>query len=101
MACPATLHLERLWIRDVTITTGLVDTFSTPKLLSLIEAGLLDARPFTTHRFALGDALEAYDVFGRAAETNSLKVAMSAAAPLGDSRRLGGPLEAPNPMEET
>ena len=76
-ASRATLHLERLWIRDVTITTGLVDTFSTPKLLSLIEAGLLDARPFTTHRFGLDDALDAYDVFGRAAETNSLKVALS------------------------
>jgi alcohol dehydrogenase len=97
---PATLHLERLWIRDVTITTGLVDTFSTPKLLSLIEAGLLDARPFTTHRFALADALDAYDVFERAAETNSLKVAMSATAPISDARRLGGPLEAPNPTEE-
>ena len=40
---PATLHLEKLWIRDVTITTGLVDTFTTPRLLELIAEGRLDA----------------------------------------------------------
>jgi len=75
---PATLHLERLWIRDVLITTGLVDTFSTPKLLRLISDGRLDPTPFATHRFALGDAMEAYDVFADAASTNALKVVLSA-----------------------
>ena len=50
---PATLHLERLWIRDVLITTGLVDTFTTPKLLKLIADGRLDPTPFATHRFPL------------------------------------------------
>src|SRR6187401_2112809 len=50
---PATLHLETLWIRDVTITTGLVDTFTTPRLLDLIAAGRLDPIPFATHRFDL------------------------------------------------
>jgi alcohol dehydrogenase len=72
----ATLHLETLWIRDVTITTGLVDTFTTPKLLKLIEAGRLDPTPFATHRFALADAEEAYDVFGAAAESHALKVVL-------------------------
>jgi alcohol dehydrogenase len=75
---PATLHLETLWIRDVTITTGLVDTFTTPKLLELIAAGRLDPTPFATHRFELGDTMEAYDVFAAAAETNALKVVLSA-----------------------
>ena len=64
---PATLHLERLWIRDVLITTGLVDTFTTPKLLKLIAEGRLDPTPFATHRFALGETMEAYDVFADAA----------------------------------
>jgi alcohol dehydrogenase len=45
---PATLHLETLWIRDVTITTGLVDTFTTPQLLKLIAEGRLDPTPFAT-----------------------------------------------------
>src|SRR5579862_8812220 len=63
---PATLHLEKLWIRDVLITTGLVDTTTTPKLLKLIESGRLDPTPFATHRFALADAEQAYDVFGAA-----------------------------------
>jgi alcohol dehydrogenase len=83
----ATLHLEDLWIRDVTVTTGLVDTVTTPMLLRLIEGGKLDPLPFATHRFALGDLEAAYDVFGNAAETQALKVVLSAepvADPLAD-----------------
>jgi alcohol dehydrogenase len=73
---PATLHLEKLWIKGVTVTTGLVDTFTTPTLLALIAQGRLDGTPFTTHRFMLSEAMEAYDVFGAAAETNALKVVL-------------------------
>ena len=61
----ATLHLEKLWIRDVLITTGLVDTNTTPTLLKLIEGGRLDPTVFATHRFALDDTEAAYDVFAR------------------------------------
>src|SRR4051794_7839769 len=75
---PATLHLETLWIRDVTITTGLVDTFTTPQLLKLIAEGRLDPTPFATHRFALSDAMAAYDTFGDAARTHALKVVLEA-----------------------
>jgi len=73
---PATLHLEKLWIRDVTIMTGLVDTFSTPRLLELIANGRLDATPFATHRFPLAETMAAYDTFAAAAETNALKVVL-------------------------
>ena len=76
--CAATLHLERLWIRDVLITTGLVDTFSTPKLLKLISDGRLDPTPFATHHFGLSETEEAYDVFADAAQTNALKVVLTA-----------------------
>jgi alcohol dehydrogenase len=72
----ATLHLETLWIRDVTITTGLVDTFTTPRLLQLIAEGRLDPRPFATHRFELDDTLSAYETFAAAADTNALKVVL-------------------------
>ena len=75
---PATLHLEKLWIRDVTIMTGLVDTFSTPRLLELIANGRLDATTFATHRFPLGETMAAYDTFAAAAETNALKVVLEA-----------------------
>jgi alcohol dehydrogenase len=75
---PATLHLERLWIRDVTVTTGLVDTSTTPQLLKLIEGGRLDPTPFATHRFELAESMEAYDVFADAAHTNALKVVLGA-----------------------
>ncbi len=74
---PATLHLETLWIKDVTITTGLVDTYSTPTLLKLITGGQVAANRFVTHHFALDDFMEAYDVFSRAADTGALKVVLS------------------------
>ena len=51
---PATLHLETLWIKSITITTGLVDTSSTPTLLELVSEGRLDPTPFATHRFGSG-----------------------------------------------
>jgi alcohol dehydrogenase len=75
---PATLHLETLWIRDITITTGLVDTFTTPRLLDLIAEGKLDATLFATHRFPLGETMEAYDTFAAAGETGALKIVLTA-----------------------
>jgi alcohol dehydrogenase len=75
---PATLHLETLWIRDVTITTGLVDTFTTPQLLRLIAERRLDPSPFATHHFALSQTEEAYDVFAAAADTHALKIVLTA-----------------------
>ncbi|HEY3000956.1 MAG TPA: zinc-binding dehydrogenase, partial [Kribbellaceae bacterium] len=73
---PATLHLESLWIRDVTITTGLVDTHTTPLLLRMLSAGQLSLPGLVTHRFGLGEMQDAYDVFSRPAETGALKVAL-------------------------
>jgi alcohol dehydrogenase len=74
---PATLHLEKLWIRDVTVTTGLVDTSSIPQLMRLIASGRLDPSLFATHRFPLADTMGAYDTFADAANTNALKVVLS------------------------
>jgi alcohol dehydrogenase len=74
---PATLHLESLWIRDITITTGLVDTYSTPTLLRLVAARQIDAARFVTHHFKLGEMMEAYDVFQRASDTGALKVVLT------------------------
>lgn len=73
---PATLHLEDLWIKNVTITTGLVDTNSTPMLLAMLQAGRLDIGGLVTHRFGLDEMQDAYDVFSRAAETGALKVVL-------------------------
>jgi alcohol dehydrogenase len=74
---PATLHLEDLWIKDVTITTGLVDTYSTPTLLKLIGSGQLDVGRFITHRFPMDQFMEAYDTFARAGDTGALKVVLT------------------------
>jgi alcohol dehydrogenase len=72
----ATLHLETLWIRDVTITTGLVDTRTTPLLLRLLSEGMLDVGSLCTHRYGLDEMQDAYDVFAQAGETGALKVAL-------------------------
>ena len=74
---PATLHLEDLWIRNVTITTGLVDASSTPTLLRLIGSGQLDASRLVTHHFELDQMEHAYEVFGDAATTGALKVMLT------------------------
>ena len=73
----ATLHLERLWTRDVTITTGLVDTSTIPQLLRLITDGRLDPTTLVTHRFGIADTMQAYDVFADAANTDALKVVLT------------------------
>ena len=72
----AQLHLEKLWTRDVTITTGLVDTFSIPQLMRLVSSGRLDPSLFATHRFPLDHTMSAYDTFADAANTNALKVVL-------------------------
>ena len=74
---PATLHLEDLWIRNVTITTGLVDTYSTPHCSDMVAAGQIDTGHMITHRFALDQIIEAYDVFARPGQTGALKVVLT------------------------
>ena len=73
---PATLHLETLWIKDVTITTGLVDTRTTPTLLRLLAEGQIDPTAIVTHRFGLDQMMAAYDVFSRPGDTGALKVVL-------------------------
>jgi alcohol dehydrogenase len=73
----ATLHLESLWIRDITVTTGLVDAYSTPTLMRLIEAHQIDATRFATRHFKLTQMTEASDVFHNAGETGALKVVLT------------------------
>ena len=74
---PATLHLEDLWIKDVTITTGLVDASSSPTFLRLLQGHQLDADRFVTHHFDLNEMELAYQVFANPGETGALKVFMS------------------------
>ena len=73
---PATLHLEDLWIKNVTMTTGLVDTYSTPTLLAMLASGQLRTSDFITHHFTLDEMLEAYRVFGDPRASGALKVAL-------------------------
>jgi alcohol dehydrogenase len=74
---PAELHLESLWARNITITTRLVDTVTTPLLLKTVVSKKLDPLQLITHRFRLTDILQAYDTFEHAAKERSLKVILS------------------------
>lgn len=74
----ADLHLEKLWAHNISITTRLVDTVTTPMLLKSVSSKRIDPARLITHRFRLDQILEAYDTFGRAAETRALKVILSA-----------------------
>ncbi len=71
------LKLQDLWINDVSITTGLVSATTTGMLLKLVAQGKLAPERFVTHRFKLDEMMDAYDTFGRAAETKAMKVAIS------------------------
>ena len=68
------LHLENLWSRNVTITTRLVDTASTPMLLKIVQSGKLQPEKLISHRFAFREMMRAYDTFGNAAKEKALKV---------------------------
>ncbi len=68
------LNLQNLWDRNITITTRLVDTVSTPMLLNSLRAHKIDPKLLITHRFKFGEILDAYETFGRAAATGALKV---------------------------
>lgn len=75
---PVALHLEKLWDRNIGITTRLVDTAAIPMLLKVVAAGKLQPAKLVTHRFALGDIMRAYDTFGNAAQERALKVILTA-----------------------
>jgi alcohol dehydrogenase len=75
----AVLHLETLWTRDVTITTGLVDTYSTPTLSRLMTTRQVDGARFVTHHFTFDEFMDAYDMFANAAENGALKVVLTSA----------------------
>lgn len=72
-----TLHLEELWIKNITITTGLVNATTIPMLLQLVQAGKIESDLLGTHDFSLGNMMQAYETFADAGEQNALKVVIS------------------------
>ncbi len=72
------LHLERLWDRNISITTRLVDTATIPMLFKTVASHKIDPKRLITHRFRLDNILDAYDTFGNAAKTKALKVIIEA-----------------------
>jgi alcohol dehydrogenase len=73
---PVQLHMEALWDRNISLTTRLVDTVTTPMLLKIVQSGKLQPQKLVTHRFAMNDILKAYETFGNAASEGALKVVL-------------------------
>jgi alcohol dehydrogenase len=78
---PVELHMEKLWDRNISLTTRLVDTVTTPMLLKIVRSGKLQPNKLVTHRFAMDDIMKAYDTFGNAAKEGALKVILTNHAP--------------------
>jgi alcohol dehydrogenase len=74
---PVELHMEKLWDRNITLTTRLVDATTTPMLMKLVKAGKLQPEKLVTHRFPMNEILKAYDIFGNAAKEGALKVILT------------------------
>jgi alcohol dehydrogenase len=89
---PVELHMEKLWDRNISLTTRLVDTVTTPMLLKVVRSGKLQPGKLVTHRFALNDIIKAYDTFGNAAKEGALKVVLTSGedAPQGGTRLAKG-----------
>ena len=74
---PVSLELQNLWIQNISISMGLVNTNTTPLLLKLVMSKKIQAEKFATHFFSFDEFIAAYDTFGRAAETKALKVVIT------------------------
>jgi alcohol dehydrogenase len=77
-ASSVTLHMEALWSKNITLTTRLVDTTTTPTLLKLMQTGRLAPSALITHHFPLAEVVTAYEVFGNAADEKALKIILTA-----------------------
>jgi len=71
---PVQLNLDKLWAQNITLTTQLVDTVTTPMLLKTVMSGKLQPSQFITHHFTLDEVMQAYDTFGNAMKEEALKV---------------------------
>lgn len=71
------LHLETLWSKNITITTRLVDTVTTPMLFKTVKSKKLQPNQLITHRFNLDQIIEAYNTFENASREKALKVILT------------------------
>jgi alcohol dehydrogenase len=74
---PVELPMQDLWIKNITLTMGLVDTVSVPTLLTMVASGRIPAERMGTHRFTFDEMDRAYDVFANAAANEALKVVIT------------------------
>lgn len=75
---PVELHIEELWIKNINIAMGLVCTNTTPMLIKTLQSGKVDPGKLVSHRFKLGEIMQAYEVFSNAAREKAMKVILEA-----------------------
>jgi alcohol dehydrogenase len=75
---PVEIPMQDLWIQNITMTAGLVDTVSIPTLLRMVASGKIPSEKMGTHTFRLDEIDEAYEVFGNAADHQALKMVLNA-----------------------
>ncbi|KAK0452107.1 chaperonin 10-like protein [Desarmillaria tabescens] len=75
--CKVNLHLQKLWDKNITITTRLVDTTTTPMLIKLLGSGKIKVAGLVTHRYTFAEVEEAYGTFGAAAKHKAVKVVLN------------------------
>ncbi|HWL58506.1 MAG TPA: zinc-dependent alcohol dehydrogenase family protein [Paracoccus sp. (in: a-proteobacteria)] len=75
---PVELHIEELWIKNINIAMGLVCTNTTPMLIKTLQSGKVDPGKLISHRFKLGEIMQAYEVFSNAAREKAMKVILEA-----------------------
>jgi alcohol dehydrogenase len=83
---PVELHMEKLWSRNISLTTRLVDTVTTPTLLKVVRSGKLQPSKLVSHRYPMHDIMKAYDTFANAAKEGALKVVLTNGSATGDRR---------------
>jgi alcohol dehydrogenase len=71
------LQIQKLWIQNITLTTGLVNTNTTPMLLKTVASKRIEPEKLITHRFSFDEVIKAYEVFGNASREKAMKVIIS------------------------
>lgn len=87
---PVQLNLDKLWSQNITLTTRLVDTVTTPMLIKTVLSGKLQAKQLITHHFTLDEVMEAYDTFGNAMKEEALKVIITNSMVIDNVSRASG-----------
>jgi alcohol dehydrogenase len=69
--------MEKLWDSNISPTTLLVDTVTTPTPQKVVRSGKLQPSKLVTHRFPMNDTTEGCYKFGNTAKEGALKAVLT------------------------